>query len=114
MSIDGVFALTVFDDGSSSGGIPHGPSLFVGGSFDESPAGDPFLAKWGRSSEAALSGPEDSQSFTTLRSGLSGSQELPCALSARIGPELRLDEARRGRIVSRSGTAPPGRRLAPG
>jgi trimeric autotransporter adhesin len=36
---DSVFALTVFDDGSSSGGIPHGPSLFVGGSFNQSPAG---------------------------------------------------------------------------
>jgi trimeric autotransporter adhesin len=99
-------ALAVFDDGSSSGGIPHGPSLFVGGLFGESPAGDPFLAKWGRSSEAVLSGPEDSQSFTALPSGLSGSQELPCALSARIGPELRLDDPELHLLLEHAHVAP--------
>jgi hypothetical protein len=35
-----VNALTVFDDGS-------GPALYAGGSFNVSPAGDSFLAKWG-------------------------------------------------------------------
>jgi len=37
----GVLALGVFDDGGG------GPSLFVGGVFTTSPAGDGYLAKWG-------------------------------------------------------------------
>jgi len=36
---DAVLALAVFDDGG-------GPALLVGGVFDESPAGDSFLARW--------------------------------------------------------------------
>ncbi len=36
-----VFALTVFDDGSGAGAALH-----AGGSFDDSPAGDAYLATW--------------------------------------------------------------------
>jgi hypothetical protein len=34
-----VYALTVFDDGA-------GPALFAGGTFNTSPAGDSYIAKW--------------------------------------------------------------------
>ena len=37
---DWVFDLTVFDDGG-------GPSLYAGGKFTVSPAGDSFVARWG-------------------------------------------------------------------
>jgi hypothetical protein len=58
-----VNALEVFDDGS-------GPSLFAGGNFSSSPAGDSSIAKWG----GCAASPDP---WTDLGSGLAGVSGIP-------------------------------------